>query len=211
MSDSDQESATQQPTLTQAQKKAKFPCLICKKNVAKNSRSVRCGTCQLWVHVDCENISAELFNILSHPEKYGGTVTWTCDSCAASNLKIEQIVKGYIKNVEERLDGTERSVRDLGTRVGQVEEKLKEKDDDTRRIVEQNEYSMWEEMRERDLRKRNVIMYRVQEHRDERASGVDRMTWDRDSCYEICSILELGLGEDDIRFCRRVGERSDRT
>ena len=53
------------------QAKAKFPCLRCKKNVAKNSKSVRCASCQLWVHIECEGISNELYNFLAHPEKFG--------------------------------------------------------------------------------------------------------------------------------------------
>ena len=62
------------------QKKAKFPCIRCKKNVTKNSRSVKCATCELWVHVDCEQISPELFSILSNPEKFEGTrIMWNCE------------------------------------------------------------------------------------------------------------------------------------
>ena len=140
MSDNEGESSQQQQS--QAQKKGKFPCIVCKKNVAKNSKSVRCGTCQLWVHVDCENISTELFNILSHPEKYGGCVTWNCDSCTASNVKLEQYVKGCIdrvKNVEDRLGGTESNVRDLGVRMERVEEKMRENDETVKKLVDQNE------------------------------------------------------------------------
>ena len=209
MSDNETEGASQQ---TQAQKKGKFPCIICKKNVAKNSKSVRCGTCQLWVHVDCENISAELFNILSHPEKYGGCVTWTCDSCTASNTKLEQYVKGCIdrvKNVEDRLGGTESNVKELGARMERVEDKMKEKDEAVKKLIDQGGSEVWEEMREREVRRRNVILYRVHEHQDERASGADRMTWDKEAFLEICNLLGLGIEEDDIRFCRRVGERGD--
>jgi hypothetical protein len=57
---------------------AKYPCLRCKKNVGRNS--VRCKTCQLWVHVECGGISKEVFNILANPNKYGMGVSWNCDS-----------------------------------------------------------------------------------------------------------------------------------
>jgi len=57
---------------TQKQTKAvKFPCIRCKKSVAKNSKSVKCHICQQWVHVDCEGMPPELYNILANPEKYG--------------------------------------------------------------------------------------------------------------------------------------------
>ena len=53
------------------------------------------------------------------------------------------------------------------------------------------------------------MLYRVNEHDEERASGAERMAWDREAFLEICGILDLGLEGEDIRFCRRVGERRE--
>ena len=191
------------------QKKAKYPCIRCKKNVTKNSKSVRCGTCQLWVHVDCENISTELFNILSHPEKFGGMVTWTCDSCVASSAKIEQYVKAYterISAVENRLSANEGVVKDLDRKVEKIEDKLREKDDKVEKCVKQSQIDMYEELNEREVRRMNVIMYKVREVEDERATGRDRQEWDRKNVIEIMNSIGMKAVDSDIKFTRRLGE-----
>ena len=79
-------------------------------------------------------------------------------------------------------------------------------------MVEQSRGEDWDEIRERELRRRNVVLYRVNEHNEERASGTERMAWDREAFLEICGLPDLGLEGEDIRFCRRVGpwEREER-
>ena len=40
----------------------KITCPSCLKTVAKNHRAVQCDSCQGWLHIKCENISAKLYN-----------------------------------------------------------------------------------------------------------------------------------------------------
>ena len=72
-----QDAGTSQAPATQP-KSCKYPCLKCKTNVTKSG--VRCNTCQLWVHVKCQQISKELYAILRNPGRFGGAVTWNCDT-----------------------------------------------------------------------------------------------------------------------------------
>jgi hypothetical protein len=211
MADSEQEEQQAQVQGKKGQK-AKFPCIRCKNNVAKNSKSVRCGTCLYWVHTECENISAELYNVLAHPEKFGGLVTWTCDSCVAGNARIEQVVKAYaekMKNVEERLTGNEQCMREMGSEMKKMNEKLQERDVNVEKAVKKGENNVLDELREREVRKRNVVLYRVAEHENERAAGAERADWDRKMCLDICEKMDMEMEDDDIRFCRRVGERGE--
>jgi hypothetical protein len=67
---------------------AKYPYIKCKKNVGKNS--VKCKTCQLWIHAEYGGISKELFHILANPAKYGSGVSWNCDCCMASAARLEK-------------------------------------------------------------------------------------------------------------------------
>jgi hypothetical protein len=214
MSDSEQQQASQR------QQKAKFPCLRCKKNVAKNCKAVRCGTCNLWVHTECEKISDELYNILAHPEKYGGhLINWTCDCCKESSAKIDQVVKAYTERVkvvetrmdkqDSRMDRAESSMKDFAAELKELKDQLKNRDNNVDKKVKQAEERLTEEMHEQNMKKNNVVMYRVQELPDERATGRERMEWDRKQCAEIFEAAGAGLDEDDIKFCRRVGERGN--
>ena len=130
-----------------------------------------------WVHVECEGIPAELYNVLAHPEKFGGSVTWNCDSCVASAAKMEQFVKAYterIKGLEDRVAGTENCVKDLDKKVEKIDEKLKERDTDTAKKIKHGQDDVFAEMRERELKRMNVVMYRVPELDKESPSGRER-------------------------------------
>jgi phage shock protein A len=192
-------------------KKAKFPCIRCKKNVTKNSKSVRCGTCQLWVHVECEKISTELFNILAHPDKYGG-VSWNCESCLASTARLEALVKTFaskIQQVEERVGGTEGAVRALDRKVDKMEKVISNRDEEVDKKVKKSENTVFEEMRERETRRMNVVFHKVGECENERASGFEKLEWDRMSCCNVFRELRLDMDNDSIKFCRRLGERKE--
>ena len=52
-----------------APKNVPYPCLRCKKSVAKTS-AIGCGTCGLWAHKECEELPDEVFNFLA--KKVGG-------------------------------------------------------------------------------------------------------------------------------------------
>jgi hypothetical protein len=83
---------------------AKFPCIRCKKNVGRNS--VKCNSCQLWIHVECGGITKELFNILANPAKFGANVSWNCDSCQASAVRLDarmNALENRFQEVENRV------------------------------------------------------------------------------------------------------------
>ena len=42
----------------------KFPCKVCEKAIAGNHRAVCCDTCNIWVHIKCNRINTQTYNIL---------------------------------------------------------------------------------------------------------------------------------------------------
>jgi hypothetical protein len=65
-----------------------------------------------------------------------------------------------------------------------------------------------EEMRERDIRRKNVVMHRVGEAGEEVKAAEERRAWDLKSCDNIFRALNLEINsENGVKFCRRVGER----
>jgi hypothetical protein len=197
---------------SQTQKKAKFPCLKCKKNVTKNSKSVRCGSCQLWVHVDCEGISAELFNILSHPDKYGGGVSWNCESCLASGKRLEDMIKkceGRIQDVENRVTDTEGTVKELDKKVEKIDKKTKKNEEEIKNSKESAAEAVYQELREREEKKMNLIIHGVGEA-DGRSTLEEKKEWDIKSCDNIFRAMEANVkSRQAIKFCRRIGEKKE--
>ena len=66
-----------------------------------------------------------------------------------------------------------------------------------------------DEMRGRDIKKRNVIMHRVEEAGEDAKTYEERRNWDTMKCEEIFTALKLNLTKDNIKFCKRVGEKGE--
>ena len=192
-------------------KQVKYPCLRCKKNVT-GKKAVRCNICFLWVHVDCQSISKELFTILKNPGKFGGKVSWHCDSCSAAHerleAKMDKLEKRFTE-VEERVVRNEGSVQDVTKKVDNIEKRQDKVEDLLERERERSRLERVEELRERELRKKNVIMHRIEEAGDWARTVEDRREWDLNSCDNVFKALKMDWGKESVRFCRRVGERSD--
>jgi hypothetical protein len=202
----------EQPADTASQARpAKYPCLRCKKNVGRNS--VKCRICQLWVHNECGNISKELFSILANPTKYGGGVSWCCDSCQASAARLDDRInalEGRFQEVENRVIRSEGIVQDATRRMDNVEIRQSKVELTLEQERERMKNEIAEEMREREIRKKNVVMHRVGEAGPEVKTMEERKAWDMRSCNNIFGALNMDMrSENVVRFVRRVGEKGE--
>ena len=190
----------------------RHPYLRCKKAVTKEHKSVQCQTCEFWVHVECQGIPDELFNVLAHPEDYGG-VCWNCDSCLASSYRVMKTVKAYedrIKNVEQTVSKTAMDLRRVDDTVAELKKELEAEKQKNREAEKKREekFVTREEYREREARKLNIIMHRVKEPSDQARTAEDRKAEDTTECVKIFRALGLeDEAKQGIKHCRRVGER----
>lgn len=187
--------------------KPKNPCIKCGKNVTKNS--VQCRTCKLWVHVPCSGISKEYVAILLNPAKHG-PVSWCCECCLAGASKLEDKIHALnnkFAEVEARLSKTEDNNKDTTRRIERVEHIQTNMDERLRRERDEYRKERNEEERERASRRKNVIFHGLEECIDEVVDA--RREWDIQCCLRVCGALKLRKTNDDIKFCRRVGVRSE--
>jgi hypothetical protein len=161
--------------------------------------------------VDCGAISKEVFNILANPAKFGMNVSWNCDSCQASAARLEErmnALEGRFMEVENRVVRSEAVVQEATKRVENVEVRQANLEREMERERERMRRERADEMRERDIRRKNVVMHRVGEAGDEVRAMEDRRAWDLQSCDNIFRALKLSFtSEKAVRFCRRVGEK----
>ena len=54
-----------------------FPCGICLKPVAKNHKAVKCDYCDLWIHIKCNKINTQTYNLLLNDNS-----AWYCLVCS---------------------------------------------------------------------------------------------------------------------------------
>jgi hypothetical protein len=195
-------------------KAIKNPCLRCSKEVKREEKSVQCQTCQFWVHVKCQGISDELFNILADPEAYGG-VCWNCNSCLASSARLERTVVAFenrVKEVENVVAKTVTELKRVDGDVVQLRRELEAEKAKNREAAEgrDNMYVTREELREREARKLNLIMHRVKEAGEDCRSGEERRVKDTEECAGIFRALGMEReAREEIKHCRRVGERGE--
>ena len=176
-------------------KALKYPCLRCKKDIKQEQRSVQCQTCQLWVHVSCQEISDELFKILVEPDRYGG-VCWNCDCCMASAVRLEATVRAFetrVKLVEDATAKTANDVKIVNTEVAALRREFEEERRRTREALENRDekFVTKEELREREARKLNVILHRVKEAGEDLRTGEERRNHDTEECGKIFRSLHL--------------------
>ncbi len=82
--------------------------------------------------------------------------------------------------------------------VTKVEEKISEASEKTCDTV-------FEELRERDARRLNLILHGVPECDQEQATGRVKQQWDKEQCVKISKVMDLNYDEEAFKFCRRVG------
>jgi len=187
-------------------------CLGCSKKFNKSEACVRCNICGLWSHKQCAGLTDDLFKMMEMQIKVTGSSCWSCKPCTSYALGITQRMKeieGKLENVEKKMEDSNKVVKGLKKKVEKVEEEIKKKDAKVEQAVKESEYRMCEEMKEREARKKNIILHDVGEDRNVKSSGKERQEWDRRSCYNIFTAMEIVMDEGAVRFCRRVGERKE--
>ena len=201
------------PAGAAAGRKPKYPCLRCRKAVTKNSKSIKCNVCDQWVHVECEQISADMYRMICDPEKFGVTgFLWNCQSCMASAIRLEKLVRnmeGSLQEVNDKVTGAVSAIKEMDVRVHKLETGAKNIEKDAIKAAKAEAENVLTEMEEREARKANIIMHMVGECENERATGQERLEWDKQSCVNIFHELKLDMEMEDVKFCRRIGEKGD--
>lgn len=196
---------------TKKAKPAKHPCIRCKREVTKNEKSVQCQTCQFWVHAKCQDITDDQFKMLVEQPGF----CWNCDSCLASAARLEKLVAAYevrVKQVEQVSAKNSSEIKRVDGEVAQLRKDLEMEKKRNREAEEkrENKYMTADEFRDRESRKLNVILHRVEEPGDEIKGGEERKKIDMEQCIKIFKALGLEKEcEDEMKICRRVGEKGD--
>ena len=66
--------------------RTQYPCGICKHAVAKNHKAIQCDNCNLWVHIKCNKIIKQTYNILANDE-----TSWYCIDCSKDILPFSEL------------------------------------------------------------------------------------------------------------------------
>ena len=137
---------------------------------------------------------------------------WACRPCTAYSQGITKRVRELDNKVTDLQDSVSEIKDDLTSVKGsitKVEERVKKAEEQSTRVAEDNTKVIFEEMRDRESRRLNVVLHGVPEHPDQAAPGREKQKWDREQCNKISQVLCLNLSDNDIKFVRRVGAKEE--
>jgi hypothetical protein len=187
-------------------------CLACSKKFNKSEYSLQCTVCGLWVHKTCSGISDDGYKFVSEQLQLTGIGYWACRACAAYAVNMNRRLKQMEDKIEQcskAADSNTEAIKVMDKKMESIGEELKKKEEKTAKLVKQGELNVFEELRERETRRLNVVFFGIPELSERNADGKAKLDWDRKSCCNVFAALDLDLGEASIKFCRRVGERGD--
>jgi hypothetical protein len=141
-----------------------------------------------------------------------GTAFWACRSCLSFAAKVNTQFKEIDRRIGEVTTKTEtisKKVEENTTEIGVVKgdmRKVVEKMEDLEKKIENRVY---EEMREREIRRLNLVLHHVEEPSQRIRDGRERIEADKKECERIFKAAKARTTRDDIKFCRRIGEKGE--
>ncbi len=185
-------------------------CLSCQKNCTRAQYSVKCTLCELWCHKGCSGLSDEAFKGLDTQAKETGMAFWACRSC----LNFAKKVNNQFKKVDERAEKTEKKVEENRKGLEETTQLAKETAGEVQALkqrmdsmVDRMEVAMDFELREREVRRLNVVIHGLEEVGPGVTGNRERMEEDKRRCEVLFKALGSRTNANSMRFCRRIGEK----
>ncbi len=88
-----------------------------------------------------------------------------------------------VEEVKENMQEVKRKISTLENLVKKVEEKAAT-------VVEKNNDSIFEELREREARRLNLVLHGITECNGEAATGREKQAWDKEQCIGVFQAMD---------------------
>ena len=195
-------------------RKKDYPCLKCEIHVKKNDSAIQCILCELWVHQICADISDALFKELVYQTEHNGGASWTCKACRSASARFNKQISEIYRKVETLEVAKEEHDKAIQSNKEEIEAVNRRCDKIQNDVVHNKgdiQDAVFEELRERQDRKRNLIIHNLPEPENE-LNNHDKKEADLKQLDEIFGTLKTSLkSERDVKFLRRIGEKGEQT
>ncbi len=186
--------------------------LGCSKAFTKSDASCQCTVCGLWAHKTCSGCNDEIYHMIEAQKKATGRSYWACRPCMVyaegMNHRLRQMEE-RIEKVEQMSEDTAKNVKTVEARVEALDKAVVDREQETEKAMKNAEINVFEELRERESRKLNIVLHKVGECENDSAEGKEKREWDIASCENILREMKTDYNRDDIKFVRRIGEKSN--
>lgn len=195
------------------EKERKSTCVGCKKKFTKSDYCALCGMCNFWYHKTCAGMSDDIYKCVDQHLKDRGYTFWNCQPCSS----YAKGITARMREMEGRLDEVERyqekqddRMKEMDGKMARLDEAVKKLENKINDVAENSGENMFHELRERHIRRYNVVFYGVGEAEGDRPKVEEKREWDAKSCQNIFDALDLRLKASTFRYLRRIGEKGER-
>jgi len=186
--------------------------LGCSESFTRQDTAVQCVICGLWTHQKCGKISDEGLRFLEEQMEATGSAYWACKPCVAYSQGITQKIKVIERDVEQikkDVKGNAEGVKRIESEVNEIKKKVDDNNQNIEEAIKASEMRMTGEWREREIRRKNLVLHRVVEAEATVRGWEARRDFDIERSSEILRAIGLGHLKAEIKACRRIGERGD--
>jgi hypothetical protein len=127
-----------------------------------------------------------------------------------------QQIKHQFAEVNRRQDESERRIDDTNRRMDGTEKRMDMLEKEVKRMAErmdkengERDDRLCDEMQEREVCRMNLIIHGIEEQPERIKNSRERLELDKDRCEQLLITIKARTRKDDLRFCRRIGEKGD--
>ena len=194
----------------------KSPCIKCDQQVKEQEKqgSISCCVCERWIHSKCINIDKGLLAHFMNSHKTLGRHFWGCDGCTSGFYELTirvGAVKEELRAVKKTVDENTSKIDKVTDRVDKVEKQAaKDRVDlkqDKADIIKEASKAWSLELKDRDSKKDNIVIYGLPEPPLSLKSGIERKNSDATALTTLLTEIKVAFNSDaDTRFMVRTGE-----
>ncbi len=167
--------------------------------------------CSLWAHKNCVKMSDAAFKALDIQQKETGVAYWVCRPCQSFAQRIQHQLGENNKrheDTERKVDENSRKINENTAEINKLKEEMKKMAERVDRDRNVRDDKLYDEMQEREVRRLNLVLHGLAEAPEQVRVNRDRQEADRAKCEEVFEAMRANMKKEDIRFCRRLGEKS---
>lgn len=182
------------------------PCKVCTHPVGEE-KGIKCDRCNAWVHLKCSDLDSGEYGLLARLHSL--SVKWHCPVCTSELQKLPD-PNDRLAAHEAKIDTMMGIVLTMQQQNAMIIKLLEQSDERMERKVEKQVKETFEEDREKEGRKNNLIMYNVKESRN---TGDEAESEDYNEVFNVFqevdkSLKDPQLGEAVVEVIR-LGKRSE--
>lgn len=197
---------------TKQQQAPEHPCLCCSAECKKNQAAVKCVMCALWAHKTCLKMPDTVFKSLDQQMKETGTAYWVCRPCQSFAQRVQHRFGENDKRheaTEKKVEENTKEIRVTKNEIEELRKEMKKLAEELAKSKEEGAERIYEELQERESRRACVVLHNVDEIPDSVRGNRERIERDKERCEEIFRTMKARTKKEDIRFCRRLGEKGE--